>query len=537
MAGNIAERLIYDIKNSFTYEFMIKPGNIHQVDQQSREIPVNSNGKNYIIGPARGKEQKDSGICVSVGINGVSVYEFTKNNIYATLVYEATISDWVHVAVVYKEKKPYLFINGTMVKEGEKSFKQYVYPSGSICEPPGIFFNGEIREIRIWDHSRNETQLKQYMNTRLKRKPNGLYIIWPKNKTERNNKETLSANNTEKTKSQIQVSEKENLKNQKETKKENKRQSQSSSDKKDQDLINDQEQKIKVSIIIPSYNKYPLNLFTLYSLENQTFNPNQMEVIFIDDASTDKTEEFIQNYHPPYSFKYIRNNENLGRAKVRNIGIKSSSGSILIFLDAEMLVDPDFVTNHVNYHQAKDNLIMSGVMYSKNINTCIFPEFDSKKLSEIAEMVKDNKKLYRQINNYEKTASEPFSLITKSDVMNQAYGELIKEVSYWHQNIIRHFGTDLKSFEFPWMAFLTGNVSLKRELLDKVGIFDEEFVKYGYEDWELGYRLYKGGAQYINAKDVVSYHQEHPIGENKWKDAIENYHLFIKKHSDVDVLI
>ncbi|MDR6998994.1 glycosyltransferase [Neobacillus niacini] len=515
MEGNITDRLIGNIKNSFTYEFMVKPENIHQIDKQSREIPVNSNGKNYIIGPARGVDQNGSGICVSIGMNGVSVYEYTNNNIYATLVYETSIHEWVHVAVVYKEKRPFLFINGTFVKEGEKSSKKYVSPSGSVCYPPGVFFIGDIKEIRIWDHSRTANQLKVNMNARLKAQRNGLYAIWPEKTTGKINRQPLLANN--------------------------KQMNQSFNDEKNmekyRDLTNNQNQKIEVSIIIPSYNKYPLNLFTLYSLENQTFNLEKMEVIIIDDGSTDQTEETLQNYHPPYQFKYIRNNENLGRAKVRNIGIQASSGSILIFLDAEMLVDPNFVTNHVKYHQAKSNLIMSGVMYSQNIISCIFPKYDREKLAQIAEIVKDNQNLNSKFSKYEKTASKPYPLINKSDITNQTYGDLIKNANSWFRKITSKYGAGLEGFEFPWMALLTGNVSLRKELLSKAGIFDEDFVKYGYEDWELGYRLYKAGAKYLNAKDLVSYHQEHPVEESKWKEAIGNYHLFIKKHHEVDVLI
>ncbi|MGG1401423.1 glycosyltransferase [Bacillus salipaludis] len=508
MSGNITDRLIGNIKNSFTYEFMVKPGNIHQIDKQSREVPVNSNGKNYVIGPAKGEDKNSSGICVSIGMNGVSVYEFTQNNIYATLVYETSINEWVHVAVVFKEKRPFLFINGTFVKEGEKSPKKYVSPSGSIVYPPGVFFIGDIKEVRIWNHCRSENQLKVNMNVRMKGRENGLYAIWPAKTTIEINKETVSTKNENEKKTEEYRS-----------------------------LTANQNKKIEVSIIIPSYNKYPLNLFTLYSLENQTFNSEKMEVIFIDDASTDQTEDSLKNYQAPYQFKYIRNNENLGRAKVRNLGIQASSGNILIFLDAEMLVDPNFVTNHVKYHQSKRNLIVSGVMYSRNIITCIFPKYSRDKLGQIAEMVKGNENLKSKLNNYEKTTEKPYPLINKSDIRNQAYGALIKDANSWFRAITRKYETDLEGFEFPWMAFLTGNVSLRRELLNKAGVFDEEFVKYGYEDWELGYRLYKAGAKYLNAKNVLSYHQEHPVAESKWKEAIENYHLFIKKHDEVEILI
>jgi hypothetical protein len=87
------------------------------------------------------------------------------------------------------------------------------------------------------------------------------------------------------------------------------------------------------------------------------------------------------------------------------------------------------------------------------------------------------------------------------------------------------------------MAFLTGNVSIRKEFILQAGLFDEDFIQYGYEDWELGYRLYKMGAKYIVGTDVITYHQQHPIGDNKWKEAINNLGLFISKHPDIDVLI
>jgi hypothetical protein len=103
--------------------------------------------------------------------------------------------------------------------------------------------------------------------------------------------------------------------------------------------------------------------------------------------------------------------------------------------------------------------------------------------------------------------------------------------------VTENFGTDLKGFEFPWMAFLTGNVSLRKQLIVQAGFFDEEFMNYGYEDWELGYRLNKMGAKFIVGNDLGTYHQEHPIGESKWKEAIGNYGLFTVKHYDVETLI
>lgn len=289
-------------------------------------------------------------------------------------------------------------------------------------------------------------------------------------------------------------------------------------------------QNVEVSIIMPSYNRYPLNLFSLYSLENQTFDSSKMEVIFIDDASTDETQNELSNYRPVYHFKYIRSEQNLGRAKVRNLGIKSARGRILIFLDAEMICEPDFVENHYQHHQTSHKAIITGVMHMKRITSCSFPETSNDHLTN--QKRRGSKKSTTLLEK-----NRPTPLLTKADITNQSYKDSAVETDSWFKAITQNFGDNLNDFQFPWMAFLTGNVSIPKDLIEAAGMFDEEFVKFGYEDWELGYRLYKMGAQYFVKDNLVTYHQEHPIGESKWREAMENLHLFISKHRDVDVLM
>ncbi|EKN71690.1 glycosyl transferase, group 2 family protein [Neobacillus bataviensis LMG 21833] len=301
--------------------------------------------------------------------------------------------------------------------------------------------------------------------------------------------------------------------------------------------VNKDNQDIEVSIIIPSQNKYPLNLFTLYSLELQTFNLAKMEVIFINDASTDQTADNLKDYSPPFHFKYIHSKKKLGRAKVRNLGIRSARGSLLIFLDAEMIVEPDFVVNHYKHHQTKNNVILSGVMHSHALYSCVFPAFSEQKVDTIADLTKNNKEIYTRFRNRKGTSNEPYPILEKSDLARNTYRNLAFKAFPWYRQIIRNYGADLQGFAFPWMAFLTGNVSIRKELIVQAGEFDEEFYHYGYEDWELGYRLYKMGAHYMVSDKVITYHQEHPVGESKWKEAVGNFGLFTIKHHDVDVLI
>ncbi|WP_144553019.1 glycosyltransferase [Bacillus sp. X1(2014)] len=508
-------RLLTDLKNTFTYEFWVLPENVHHIDKQSRDNPVDGTGTNFMIGPGQGMSNNDAGVSVSVGLNGITVYEHTNEYIYAVLVYEASINDLIHIAVVYDEREPQLFINGKFVKKGDRSPKNYVYPSGMIGGQPGLFFNGNIYEIRLWDHSRTEKNLNNFLNKKLTGNEKGLYGLWP----------TPTVNEQE--------AQKVNAK----TKKSPNNKDTSSNEKLNTETLVNNSQDIEVSIIIPSLNKYPLNLLTLFSLEYQTFNPSKMEVIFIDDASTDLTEEKIKGYKPPYHFKYIRNKKNLGRAKVRNLGIRAARGSTLIFLDAEMITEPDFVEKHHKFHQSKNKHILSGVMHSKVIYSCIFPEFTQEKINNIETLAKNNQLLYSRFKNFKNPSKQPYPLLEKSDIARKAFKDIGVVTYPWFQTITDNFAADLEGFSFPWMAFLTGNVSIQKEFITQAGLFDEDFVQYGYEDWELGYRLYKMGATYIARNDLITYHQEHPIGESKWKEAISNLGLFILKHHDIDVLI
>jgi GT2 family glycosyltransferase len=495
--GNLNERLLTNLKNTFTYEFWIQPDNVQQIDQQSQEIPAKTGGKNYIIGPSQGKFSDEAGVSVSAGINGVTVYEHSNNQIYAVLVYETIITGPIHIAIVYDDKIPYLLINGEYVKKGERSSKRNVYPSGIIGDHPGLFFNGTIKEIRVWNYGRTKQQIKSALNQQLIGTEEGLYAIWPAPSPDKQATATVK---------------KVNLNN----------------ESKPRQARKAENENIEVSIIIPSYNKYPLNLFSLYSLEYQTFDPSKMEVIFIDDASTDGTAQNLKNYQPPFHFRYIRSQYNLGRSKIRNLGIRSARGNILIFLDAEMITEPDFVRNHMKYHQENDHVIATGVMHSQAIYTCVFPEFGAKILNRISKL--SSVPIPSKVN-------APYPLIDKKNIADGSYKNLIFKTFPWFKDISTNFQADLRGFQFPWMAFLTGNVSISKQFIQQAGGFDEKFVNYGYEDWELGYRLAKMGAKFRIASDLGTYHQEHPIGEDKWKEAIGNYGLFTLKHYGLETLI
>ena len=97
---------------------------------------------------------------------------------------------------------------------------------------------------------------------------------------------------------------------------------------------------MKVSIIVPIYNSEKHLRDCLDSLVNQTLK--DIEIIVVDDASTDKSFEIIMEYENKYPnmIKVFKNDQNKGQGASRNIGMSLSSGEYIGFLDSDDYVTP-----------------------------------------------------------------------------------------------------------------------------------------------------------------------------------------------------
>ncbi len=87
-----------------------------------------------------------------------------------------------------------------------------------------------------------------------------------------------------------------------------------------------------VSVIIPTYNRRAFIEFALESLFRQTYPKERMEIIVIDDGSTDNTHEILKEYAGKIIYIYQKNK---GVASARNKGISMAKGEIITFLDAD----------------------------------------------------------------------------------------------------------------------------------------------------------------------------------------------------------
>ena len=108
----------------------------------------------------------------------------------------------------------------------------------------------------------------------------------------------------------------------------------------------------KVSVIIPAYNAEKMIERTLKSLIDQTIFAS-LEIIVVDDGSTDKTGEIIDRFAEEYGNIRAFHQENKGVSAARNLGIGYANGIYIGFVDADDIVDPNYYEKL--FRAARDN--------------------------------------------------------------------------------------------------------------------------------------------------------------------------------------
>lgn len=110
-----------------------------------------------------------------------------------------------------------------------------------------------------------------------------------------------------------------------------------------------------VSVILPCYNVEKYIDKCMESLLNQTLGLENMELIFVNDASTDSTYERLLEYEKKYSdsILVINQSENRRQGAARNAGMKFASGEYIGFCDSDDWAEPDMF--EVMYNALKES--------------------------------------------------------------------------------------------------------------------------------------------------------------------------------------
>ena len=252
-----------------------------------------------------------------------------------------------------------------------------------------------------------------------------------------------------------------------------------------------------IDVILPVYNQFESIKKTMYAFSKQNVLLDMFNIIIVDDGSLD---ELLFQTWDDFFYKYgikgkIIHQNNKGRAAARNAGIKFSKSDIIIFCDADRLPKPNFIEQHLLLHSSGCEIVIGASYDYFGLSTQINEDY---------------------IN---------WSAIYKYSRLPQYF----KRISA----IYNEKGETYSSLS--WLSFLVGNSSIQRKLINDIGGFDEDFVNWGFEHFELAYRLFEKGHKFTLNKLAASYHIPHARSDKFYENAIINSaNLFSKKHPSID---
>lgn len=134
-----------------------------------------------------------------------------------------------------------------------------------------------------------------------------------------------------------------------------------------------------VSVIIPAYNSEKYISEAVESVINQTYK--NIELIIVNDGSTDKTLDIVNEFSKKDSRVVIVNKENGGVSSARNLGFEIAKGDYIALLDSDDVCSEDRIEKQVHEMNDKSLDVCSGAMTTfgntKKNKLYVYPESDS----------------------------------------------------------------------------------------------------------------------------------------------------------------
>ena len=262
---------------------------------------------------------------------------------------------------------------------------------------------------------------------------------------------------------------------------------------------------IEVSIIIPSFNTKKLLGNCLKSIFKQTKNIS-FEVIVVDNASTYNIKYQISNIKKKLkigNIKLIKNKKNLGFAKAVNQGIKKAKGKYILLLNSDVIILDNAINKSLNFSRRKANVDILGCqLLNKDLSVQpsggFFPHLPQ--VFYMMFFIDDLPLMNRFIKPYQQ-----------------------RRLSFYQK---------IRQLDWLTGAFLL----IKRNIIDKIGGFDESFFMYG-EEVEFCFRAKKSGGSiwfYPKAKVI---HLKGKSSKNGFRQAVlgeyQGLKKFYRKHKPV----
>jgi len=215
-----------------------------------------------------------------------------------------------------------------------------------------------------------------------------------------------------------------------------------------------------VSVIVPFYNSSAFIEKAINSVFSQTYK--NWELILIDDGSTDQTTELVNNLIKYEPKAILIQQQNRGQGAARNSGIKKANGNLIAFLDADDFWTADKLHLQIN-----------------------------KKKTENADLIFSNGYLFSESN-------------------------IASAVEYhWKSGIFK--GIDMFRLLCKNNFLNPGTVLLNKNIFDSVGLFDENKIVRGSEDFDMWLKISRAGFLFYGMEDHLLYYRLHPLAEHTFK--------------------
>ncbi|HKP63956.1 MAG TPA: glycosyltransferase [Polyangiales bacterium] len=207
------------------------------------------------------------------------------------------------------------------------------------------------------------------------------------------------------------------------------------------------------SVVIATYNRAKLLLELLDDLAHQEGMSEGFDVTVVDDGSLQPIEPLLRERNWPFALQVIEQH-NTGQARARHAGILASRGDLIVIVDDDMRVAPDFLASHHGLHTRGFEVVLGLIRAPDNLSAK--PLFERFHAAQLALFLADMR------------AGKPI----------------------------------------PGAALCTGNVSFRRARYLEVGGFDLSLQR--SEDRDLGIRFKKAGARFAFSEHAsVTHRSDH----------------------------
>jgi GT2 family glycosyltransferase len=262
------------------------------------------------------------------------------------------------------------------------------------------------------------------------------------------------------------------------------------------------DEKLKISVVIATKNRFHDIIKCIESILVQTLLPD--EIVIVDSSDTAELRSKLDMYSNKSTFGYIH--AKLGLTQARNVGIKESTGDIIIFLDDDVVLDRDYIKEILH----------------------VFDNDLGKKVGGVTGNIMDNNEIQNRSFKYSIRSNIGHILATIFFLGKYSDGKFLPS----------GMNTFIRTNKITNVECLSGaNMAFRREIFNEFK-FDENLKGYCYmEDCDIAYRVSRK-YQNIYTPFARLIHNVSPAARDKeyarMKMMIENHYYLFKKNFPQD---